>query len=53
MRLIDEDPGVFAKYLKVPEQEYVEAIILNAIIQNRTFPSPKDLNVNPLHYALG
>ena len=53
MSLINEEPGVFAKYLKVPEQEYVEAIMLNSIIQNRRFPSPKELNVNPLHYALG
>jgi translin len=53
VRLIDEEPGVFAKYLKTPEQEYVEAIILNCIIYGRIFPSPKELNVNPLHYALG
>jgi translin len=53
MGLVDEEPGVFAKYLKVPEQEYVEAIILNSIIHNRKYPSPKELNVNPLHYALG
>jgi translin len=53
MGLVDEEPGFFAKYLKVPEQEYVEAIILNSIIHNRSYPSPKELNVNPLHYALG
>ena len=51
--LVDKEPGVFAKYLKIPEQEYVEAIILNSIIQSTRFPSPKELNVNPLHYALG
>ena len=53
IKLIDEEPGVFAKYLKVPEQEYVEAIILNCILYGGIFPTPKELNVNPLHYALG
>jgi translin len=53
IRLINEDPGTFFKYLKVPEQEFVEAIVLNSITQDNSFPSPKELNVNPLHYALG
>lgn len=45
--------GVFSKYLKVPEQEYAEAISLHAIIKNKSLPSPTDLKINPLNYALG
>ncbi|TFG25975.1 MAG: hypothetical protein EU533_00225 [Promethearchaeota archaeon] len=53
VKLIEEEPGNFAKFLKLPEQEYVEAVILNAVIYDKEFPTPRDLNVNPLHYALG
>ena len=53
LKLIKEEPGSFAKYMKLPEQEYVEAVVLNAVIHDKEFPTPKELNVNPLHYALG
>lgn len=51
--LVEKEPGIFAKYLKVPEQEYVEAVVLNSIIHDNNFPPPSELNVDPLHYALG
>ena len=52
-QLTAKNIGVFSKYLKVPEQEYAEAISLNAIIKNKALPSPSDLKINPLNYALG
>ncbi|MHA1671705.1 MAG: haloacid dehalogenase [Promethearchaeota archaeon] len=52
-QLTAKNIGVFTKYLKVPEQEYAEAISLNAIIKNKALPSPNDLKINPLNYALG
>ena len=52
-QLTAKNVGVFSKYLKVPEQEYAEAISLHAIIKNKTLPSPSDLKINPLNYVLG
>ncbi|MHA1107233.1 MAG: haloacid dehalogenase [Promethearchaeota archaeon] len=52
-QLTAKNIGVFSKYLKVPEQEYAEAISLHAIIKNKTLPSPSDLKINSLNYALG
>ncbi len=51
--LITKDVGAFSKYLKVPEQEYAEAISLNAIINSKVLPSPNELKIDPLNYALG
>jgi len=51
--LIIKNPGHFYKYLKTPEQEYTEAIVLFSIIQNQKIPTHIDLNVDALHYILG
>lgn len=53
VRLVNEEPVSFGKFLKTPEQEYVEAVVLNAVIYDKEIPTPGELNVNPLHYALG
>ncbi len=52
-QLIAKDVGAFSKYLKVPEQEYAEAISLYTIINNKDLPSPSELKIDPLNYALG
>ncbi len=51
--LIDKNPGYLYKYLKTPEQEYAEARILYSIIKNNEIPNHRDLNIDPLHFALG
>jgi len=51
--LVNKNPGVFLKYLKTPEQEFVEAVAFYSIISKEALPLPSDLNINPLNYALG
>lgn len=51
--LINENPGTFFKFLKIPEQEYVEAVIFYSLILNKEIPTAHELNVYPLHYLLG
>ena len=51
--LVSNNPGVFLKYLKTPEQEYTEAIAFYAIISKEPLPLPSDLNIDPINYALG
>ena len=51
--LVNKNPGVFLKYLKTPEQEYVEAKAFYAVVSKDPLPLPSDLNVNPINYALG
>jgi translin len=51
--LVNKNPGYFYKYLKTPEQEYAEAIILHAITTDQKIPTHLSLNIDPLHYALG
>jgi len=51
--IVTKDPGMFFKYLKIPEQEYTEAVVFHSIISKQSFPSPTDLDLAPLHYALG
>ncbi|MBY9005801.1 MAG: haloacid dehalogenase [Candidatus Lokiarchaeota archaeon] len=51
--LINTNPGHFYKYLKTPEQEYVEAVILHSIIQKQKMPGHIDLDIDALHYVLG
>ncbi|TXT64391.1 MAG: Translin family protein [Promethearchaeota archaeon] len=51
--VINESPGYLYKYLKTPEQEYVEAIVLNALINDKNIPDHTKLNVDALHYSLG
>jgi len=51
--LVNNNPGVFLKHLKTPEQEYAEAIAFYSIISKEPLPLPSDLNILPLNYALG
>lgn len=51
--LVSESPGYLYKYLKTPEQEYIEAIVLNALIKNEEIPNHNQLGVDALHYTLG
>ncbi|TFF98739.1 MAG: hypothetical protein EU547_00680 [Promethearchaeota archaeon] len=51
--LINNHPGYLYKYLKTPEQEYAEARVLHSIIKNSEIPTHTELNIDPLHYALG
>ena len=51
--LVSNNPGVFLKYLKTPEQEYTEAIAFYAVISKEPLPLPSDLNIDPINYALG
>ncbi|MFX0010716.1 MAG: haloacid dehalogenase [Candidatus Hermodarchaeota archaeon] len=53
LSLIDINRGEFYKHLKTPEQEYSEAIVFHSIITNRDIPSPDELNIIPLNFALG
>jgi len=51
--LVNSNPGVFLKYLKTPEQEYTEAVVFYAVISKEPLPLPRNLNINPINYALG
>jgi translin len=51
--LVSNNPGVFLKYLKTPEQEYTEALAFYAVISKELLPLPSDLNIDPINYALG
>ncbi|MHA1486683.1 MAG: hypothetical protein ACTSSC_05880 [Promethearchaeota archaeon] len=51
--LVSNNPGVFLKYLKTPEQEYTEALAFYAVISKEPLPLPSDLNIDPINYALG
>lgn len=53
LSLINVNRGEFSKYLKTPEQEYSEAVVFHSIINNKDIPSPDELNIIPLHFALG
>jgi len=45
--------GQLRRYLITPEQEFVEAACLIAIVENKEIPSDKKLNVMPESYVLG
>ncbi|MFX1316792.1 MAG: hypothetical protein ACFE9T_13090 [Promethearchaeota archaeon] len=51
--LINKNPGIFYKYLKTPEQEYAEAVSFYSIILKKDLPSPTEMKIDPLNYALG
>ncbi|NVM43923.1 MAG: translin family protein [Candidatus Lokiarchaeota archaeon] len=51
--LVNNNPGVFLKHLKTPEQEYAEAVAFYSIISKESLPLPSELNIMPLNYALG
>jgi translin len=53
LNLVNNNPGVFLKHLKIPEQEYAEAVAFYSIISKEPLPLPSDLNIMPLNYALG
>ena len=51
--LVNVNPGVFSKFLKTPEQEYTELIVFYSIVNDKDIPSPSELKINPLNFALG
>ncbi len=51
--MVSNNPGVFLKYLKTPEQEYTEALAFYAVISKDPLPLPSELNIDPINYALG
>ena len=51
--LVNENPGVFSKFLKTPEQEYTELIVFYSIVNDGDVPSPSELKISPLNFALG
>jgi len=51
--LVNENPGVFSKFLKTPEQEYTELVVFYSIVNDRDIPSPSELKISPLNFALG
>jgi translin len=53
LELVNNNPGVFLKHLKTPEQEYAEAVAFYSIVSKEPLPLPSDLNIIPLNYALG
>lgn len=53
LKLINKNPLVFGRYLKTPEQEYIEAVCLYSIIQDQPLPTPEDYGINQVNYLLG
>ncbi|MFW9818725.1 MAG: translin family protein [Candidatus Thorarchaeota archaeon] len=53
IKLVNRNPGIFSKYLKTPEQEFVETIAFYSIIRKEEIPTPFDLNIEPLNFLLG
>lgn len=53
LALVNLNPIMFNKYLKTPEQEYVEAVSLYAIINDQELKSPKEYGVDDVNYLLG
>ena len=53
LNIVKEYPAIFDKYLKTPEQEYMEAVCLFAIINNQDLPNPDDYSINQINYLLG
>ncbi|MFX1321058.1 MAG: hypothetical protein ACFFAQ_05365 [Promethearchaeota archaeon] len=51
--LVNKTPGIFYKYLKTPEQEYAEAVSFYSIILKKKVPSPHEMKIDPLNFALG
>ena len=52
-QLVEKNLLEFSNYLKTPEQEFIEAIGLYAIIKEDDLPTPEDYNVQPINYLLG
>lgn len=53
LKLIEKNPAIFTRYLKTPEQEYIEAVCLFAIVNDQTLPNPEDHGVDQINYLLG
>lgn len=53
VKLVNKNPGVFSKYLKTPEQEFTELLTFYAIINNKDIPTPSEMKIDPLNFALG
>ncbi len=53
LHTVKEDPALFDKYLKTPEQEFMEAVCLFTIINDQDLPNPADYSINQIHYLLG
>jgi len=53
INMVKEYPAIFDKYLKTPEQEYMEAVCLFEIINDQDLPNPADYNINQINYLLG
>ncbi|MFX0041466.1 MAG: hypothetical protein ACFE8L_01015 [Candidatus Hodarchaeota archaeon] len=51
--LVNKSLGIFYKYLKTPEQEYAEAVAFYAITLKKDLPSPSEMKIDPLNFALG
>jgi translin len=52
-KLVKNNPGLFSKYLKTPEQEFTELIAFHSIINNKNIPTPSEMKISPLNFALG
>lgn len=53
VKLVNSNLGLFSTYLKTPEQEYTELVAFHAIINNKDIPTPSEMKINPLNFALG
>lgn len=53
LTFVKKHPMLFSGYIKTPEQEYMEAVCLYAIINDQELPSPTDYNVDSVNYLLG
>lgn len=53
LQLVDKNLLVFGNHLKTPEQEFIEAVGLYAIINEENLPSPEDYKVQPINFLLG
>ena len=53
LQLVDKNLLVFGNYLKTPEQEFIEAVGLYAIIEEENLPAPEDYKVQPINFILG
>jgi len=53
LEIVKKKPEFFGGYTKTPEQEYIEAICLNAIINEQELPDPETCDVSDVNYLLG
>ena len=53
LQLVEKNLLVFSNYLRTPEQEFIEAVGLYAIINEENLPAPEDYKVQPINFLLG